>query len=159
MASIKDLSYQHRRPLSPIQEGGSGETVLVESDSGLDRYSPERHIFMATINAHEGDEDVESRHGPNEMLDQIPNDDLMVDAPQDKDDAKRAARRMKNERRAQRRLRATERACQPPIEPRNLEDEFAIAGDPIFDTPIATMTKATLCLMQLPRNPVGSRFR
>ena len=40
VASIKDLPYQHGRPLSPIQEGRSGETVLVDSSSGLDSYSP-----------------------------------------------------------------------------------------------------------------------
>ena len=108
---------------------------------------------MATINTHEGDVDAQSQHDPNETIDQISKDDLMVDAPQDEDDARRAARRRKNERRAQRRLRAAEHARQPPISPCNLNDEFAAVGDPIFDTPIATMTEATLRLMQLPWNP------
>ena len=33
VASIEDLPYQHSRPLSSIQEGRSGEIVLVDSSS------------------------------------------------------------------------------------------------------------------------------
>jgi len=49
-----------------------------------------------------------------------------------------------------RRTRAAERAHLPP---RNLNNEFNNAADPIFRTPIAAMTEATLRLMTLPQNP------
>jgi hypothetical protein len=46
--------------------------------------------------------------------------------------------------------RATERARLPP---RNLNNEFNNVADPVFTTPIAVMTEATLRLMQMPQNP------
>ena len=49
-----------------------------------------------------------------------------------------------------RRTRAAERAHLPP---RNLNNEFNNAADPIFRTPIAAMTEATLLLKTMPQNP------
>ena len=49
-----------------------------------------------------------------------------------------------------RRTRAAERAHLPP---RNLNNEFNNAADPIFRTPIAGMIEATLRLMTMPQNP------
>ena len=48
------------------------------------------------------------------------------------------------------RTRATERAYLPP---RNLNNEFNNAANPIFRTPIAAMIEATLRLMMMPQNP------
>ena len=62
MASIEDVPCKHGRPLSPIQEGGSGETELVDQD-------PEQH-------------------DPDETHDQFSNDDLTANAPQDEDEAR-----------------------------------------------------------------------
>jgi len=45
------------------------------------------------------------------------------------------------------------RAWNPPAQPRDLLHDFDAAAKPIFDTPIAMMVKATLRLMQLPRQP------
>ena len=39
------------------------------------------------------------------------------------------------------------------IDPRNLNNEFNNVADPVFRTPIAAMTEATLRLMTMPRNP------
>jgi hypothetical protein len=61
VANIDDLPYQHGRPLSPIQDEGSGYTVLADYNSSLDSYSPNRQIFMAT-----GGNEI--HHDPNETL-------------------------------------------------------------------------------------------
>ena len=83
-------------------------------------------------------------------MDQILADNLTQDAPQDEDEAARTARRAKNQHKGERRVHAAERARLPP---RNLNNEFNNVADPIFRTPIAAMTEATLRLMMMPRNP------
>jgi len=90
-----------------------------------------------------------SQHDPNEALDQISADNLTQDAPPDEDEATRTARRARNQRKEERRVHAAERARIPP---RNLTNEFNNVADPVFRTPIAAMTEATLRLMMLPRN-------
>ena len=80
-------------------------------------------------------------------MDQISEDNLTQEAPQDEDKATRTARRARNKRKGERRTRAAERARLPP---RNLDDDFNNAADPVFRTPIAAMTEATLQLMQMP---------
>ena len=90
-----------------------------------------------------------SQHDPNETVHQISEDNLTQDAPQDEDEATRTARRARNQRKGEHRVRATERACLPP---RNLNNEFNNVADPVFRTPIAAMTEATLRLMQMPQN-------
>ena len=95
-----------------------------------------------------------SHHDPNETADQLSEDNLTQDAPQDEDEATRTARRARNQRKGERSARATERARLPP---RNLNHEFNNAADSIFTTPIAAMTEATLRLMQMPQNPQMER--
>ena len=41
--------------------------------------------------------------------------------------------------------------------PYNLNNEFNNVADPVFTTPIAAMTEATLLLMQMPQNPEMER--
>ena len=89
-----------------------------------------------------------SQHDPNETSDQISEDDLTENAPQDEDEATQTARRARNQHREERRVRAMERAR---INPRDLNREFDNAGDPIFNTPIATVAEVTMRLMQLPQ--------
>jgi len=84
---------------------------------------------------------VPSQHDPNEVLDQISEDSLTQDAPPDEDEATRTACRARNRRKEERRTRAAERVRIPP---RNLNDEFNNVADPVFRTPIAAMTEATL---------------
>ena len=89
-----------------------------------------------------------SHHDPNETLDQILEDNLTQDAPQDEDEATRTACRTKNQHKGEHRAQAAERANLPP---RNLNNEFNNIADPVFTTPVAAMTEATLRLMQMPQ--------
>ena len=82
-----------------------------------------------------------SHHDPNEALDQISADNLTQDAPADEDEATRIACRARNLRKEECRTRAAERARIPS---RNLNNEFNNIADPVFRTPIAAMTEATL---------------
>jgi hypothetical protein len=91
-----------------------------------------------------------SQHDPNKALDQISADNLTQDAPQDEDEATHMAHRARNQHKGERRVQAAEHTRLPP---RNLNNEFNNVADPIFRTPIAAMTEATLRLMQMPRNP------
>jgi len=91
-----------------------------------------------------------SHHDPNETADQISENNLTQDAPQDEDEATCTTRRVRNQSKGERRARATERVRLPPS---NLNNEFNNVADPVFTTPIAAMTEATLRLMQMPLNP------
>ena len=73
-----------------------------------------------------------SQHDPNETPDQISEDDLTQDAPQDEDEATRTARRARNQCREERRTPVVERAR---INPRDLNQEFDRVADPIFKHP------------------------
>ena len=66
----------------------------------------------------------------------------------------RTPRRARNRRNEERRVHAAERARLPP---RNLNNEFNNIADPVFRTPIAAMTEATLRLMQMSQNPEMER--
>jgi len=52
-ASIDDLPFQHGTPLVTERETGSGETVLANYDSDLERFSPE-HLVPMIIQQPEG---------------------------------------------------------------------------------------------------------
>jgi len=110
----------------------------------LESFSPER-LVPVSIQQPEA-----SQHDPNEAMDQISADNLTQDAPPDEDEATRTARRARNRRKEERRVHVAERARLPP---RNLNNDFNNAADPIFRTPIAAMTEATLRLMTMPQNP------
>ena len=141
VASIDDLPFQHGTPLETERETGSGGTVLADYESDLESFSPER-LVPVIIQQPEA-----SQHDPNEALDQISADNLTQDAPPDEDEATRTARRARNQRKEERRVHAAERARIPP---RNLNNEFNNVADPVFRTPIAAMTEATLRLMTMP---------
>jgi len=64
VASIDDLPYQHGTPLTPVRETGSRGTELADYGSDLDSHTPERHIYVTLLN--EQDQDILSRHDPNE---------------------------------------------------------------------------------------------
>ena len=83
-------------------------------------------------------------------MDQISADNLTQDAPANEDEATRTARRARNQQKEACRVHAAEGARLPP---RNLNNEFNNVVDPVFRTPIAAMTEATLRLMMMPRNP------
>ena len=144
VASIDDLPFQHGSPLATEKETGSGETILADYDLDLESFSPER-LVPVIIQQSEA-----SQHDPNKVLDQISVENLIQDAPQDEDEATRTARRARNRRKEERRVHAAECARLPP---RNLNNEFNNAADPVVRTPIAAMTEATLRLMTKPQNP------
>ena len=96
-----------------------------------------------------------SQHDPNETPDQISEDDLTQNAPQDEDEATRTACRARNQRSGERSARAAERTR---INLHDLNREFDNVADPIFTTPITAVTEATLRLMQMPRNPQTERI-
>ena len=82
-----------------------------------------------------------SHHDPNEALDQISADNLTQDAPPDEEEATHTAHRTRNRRKEERRVHAAECARLPS---RNLNNEINNVADPVFRTPIAAMTEATL---------------
>ena len=83
VASIGDLPFQHGTPLTPIRETGSGGTELADNRSDLESYTPE--CLVSVINRQDGG--APSQHDPNETPDQISEDDLTQDTPQDEDEA------------------------------------------------------------------------
>ena len=140
VASIDDLTFQHGIPLTTERETGSGATELADYGSDLESYSPE--CLVSVIN--QPNRGAPSQHDPNETADQISEDNLTQDAPQNENETTRTAHRARNQRKEERRAQAAERARLPP---RNLNQEFNNAADPIFATPIVAMTEATLRLM------------
>ena len=138
--SIDDLPFQHGTPLATERETRSGGTVLADYKSDLESFSLER-LVPVIIQQPGG---APSQHGPNEALDQISEDNLTQDAPQDEDEASCTANKARNQRKGECRVRATERAR---LTPRNLNNEFNNIADLVFRTPIAAMTEATLRLM------------
>ena len=137
VASIDDLPFQHG---ATERETRSGETVLADYELDPESFSPER--LVSVINQQGGG--APSHHDPNEALDQILEDNLTQDAPQDEDEATRTARRARNQQKVERTARAAKRANLPP---RNLNNEFNNVADLVFTTPIAAMTEATQRLM------------
>ena len=115
----------------------SGETVLTDCESDLESFSPER--LVSVINQQGGG--APSQHDHNKALDQISEDNLTQDAPQDEDKATRTARRARNQCKGEHRVRAAECARLPP---RNLNNEFNNIADPVFTTRITVITEATL---------------
>ena len=104
VASIDDLPFQHGTPLTTERETGSGDTVLADCESDLESFSP-KHLVPVIIQQPEG---APSQYDPNEVLDQISEDNLTQDAPQDEDKATRTARRARNQRKGERRVQAAE---------------------------------------------------
>src|SRR6185436_6572683 len=113
-------------PHETERETGSGGTILADYESDLESFSPER-LVLVIIQQPGG---APSQHDPNEALDQISEDNLTQDAPQHEDEATRTARRARNQRKGERRVRAAERARLPP---RNL------SGTTIRDTLIGVL--------------------
>jgi hypothetical protein len=95
----------------------------------------------------------------NERLDQISDDKLSVNAPQDespqdKDNRWRHNHRRHNRRRAAHRRNATTRAQQAPAqhEPRDLQRNFDEAADNVF-SPVINLAEAAILMQSLPDSP------
>ena len=100
VASIDDLRFQHGTPLATERETGSGETVLADCELDLESFSPKRLVSVIIQQAG----GAPSQHDPNEALDQISEDNLTQDAPQD--ESTRTAHKARNQRKGERRTRA-----------------------------------------------------
>ena len=77
VASIDDLPFQHKTPLTPERETGSGGTELADYESDLDSYSLEH--LVSVINQQGGG--ALSHYDPNKTTDQISEDNLTQDTP------------------------------------------------------------------------------
>ena len=91
----------------------------------------------------------------NENLDQISDDELSVNAPQDESQQDKKNRRRHNRRRATRRRNATSRAQRAPIQhgPRNLRQDLDEAADNVFDSPLINLAEAAILMQALPDTP------
>src|SRR6185312_10233058 len=88
----------------------------------------------------------------NENLDQISDDELSVNAPQDESQQDRESRRQRNHRRATRRKNATARAQHIPAPrgPRNLRPDLDEAADNAFNSPLINLAEAAILMQALP---------
>jgi hypothetical protein len=89
------LSYQPGRPLSPIRGEEVGDTALV--DYSTTHSTPDRQVYVSL----HGDESALGSQADwyaNESLDQISDDELSVNAPQDESQQDKESRRQRNRR-------------------------------------------------------------
>ena len=91
----------------------------------------------------------------NESLDQISDDELLVNTPQDESQQDRENRRQRNHRRATRRKNATARAQRaPPLRgSRNLRQDLDEAADKAFDSPLINLAEVAILIQALPDTP------
>ena len=99
VACLRDLPYQPGRPLSPVRGEEVGDTALV--DYSTTHSTPDRQVYVSL----HGDESAlgsQADRYANESLDQISDDELSVNAPQDESQHDKESRRQRNYRRATR---------------------------------------------------------
>ena len=111
MAYLRDLPYQSGRPLSPIKGEEIGDTALV--DYSTTHSTPDRQVY---VSLHGEDSALGSRavQHSNELLNQILDGELSVNAPQDESQQDKESRRQRNRRRATRRKNMTTRGQRTP---------------------------------------------
>ena len=100
VACLRDLPYQSGRPLSPIRGEEIGDTALV--DYSTTHSTPNIQVY---VSLHGEERALGSRayQYANESLDQISDDELSVNTPQDESQQDKESRRWRNHRRATRR--------------------------------------------------------
>jgi hypothetical protein len=126
VAHLDMLRYQEGRPLTTFGKTG---TVLV--DDNFDKHSSHRHVYMAEVEG-KGNED------PNKLLKQISGDEVTTDSG-DANDAERALQIKEPE------THHTQKECQHRVQ-RDLDAEFAVAGEQSFQIPIANIEGVTTIL-------------
>jgi hypothetical protein len=152
VAYIQEVPYQEGKPLASITEG-EGQSVLVDYSSSSGKYSSERQVCMASIRDHVED-DEPRREYDDELLIDISANESTANAPQDKDEERKRAHRVKNAKQAKRRQNAEARTRHRPQH--NLNGAFAAAADCEYATPSGNIMEATT-LLQLPQNPETQR--
>ena len=152
MACLRDLPYQSGRPLSPVRGDEIGDTALV--DYSTTHSTPDRQVYVS-LHGEECALDSRADQYANENLDQISDDELSVNAPQDESQQDRESRRQRNHRRATRRKNATARAQRAPVPhgPCNLRRDFDEAADNSFYIPLVNLAEAAMLMQGLPDTP------
>jgi hypothetical protein len=91
----------------------------------------------------------------NESLDQISDDELLVNAPQDESQQDKESRRQRNRHRATRRKNAIAWAQRAPTPhgPRNLRQDLDEADDNAFDSLLINLAEAAILMQALPDTP------
>ena len=135
VACLRDLPYQLGRPLYPVRGEEIGDTALV--DYSTTHSTPDRQVYVS-LHGEKSALDSQANHYANENLEQISDDELSVNAPQDESQQDRDNRRRRNHCRAARRKNTTARAQRAPVPhgPRNLRRDFDEAADNAFLQPV-----------------------
>ena len=91
----------------------------------------------------------------NESLDQISDDELSVNAPQDESQQDKESRRQCNHHRTTRRKNTTTRAqrASSPHGPRNLQQDLDEAADNGVDSPLINLAEVAMLMQALPDTP------
>ena len=91
----------------------------------------------------------------NELLNQISDDELSVNALQDESQQDKESRRQRNRHRATRRKNATARAQHTPAPhgARNLQQDLDEAADNAFDSPLINLAEAAILMQALLDTP------
>ena len=135
VACLRDLPYQSGRPLSPIRGEEIGDTALV--DYSTTHSTPDRQVY---VSLHGEDSMLGSRADQyaNELVNQISDDELSVNAPQDESQQDKESWRQHNCYRATRRKNAIAPAQHAPAPHgvRNLQQDLDEAADNAFDSPL-----------------------
>jgi hypothetical protein len=81
VAFTQELPFKEGKPLSPIAKEGEGRIVLIDySSSG--EFSPQRHVYMASIHDHADDDEL-GREYDDELLTDVSAIERMEDTRQD----------------------------------------------------------------------------
>ena len=80
VACLRDLPYQPGKPLSPVREEEIGDTTLV--DYSTTHSTPDRQLYVS-LHGEESALGSQADRYANDSLDQISDDELLVNAPQD----------------------------------------------------------------------------
>ena len=152
VACLRDLPYQPGRPLSPVRGEEVGDTALV--DYSTTHSTPDRQVYVSL----HGDESAlgsQADRYANESLDQILDDELSVNAPQDESQQDKESRRQCNHHHTTRRKNTTTRAqrASAPHGPRNLQQDLDEAADNGVDSPLINLAEAAILMQALPDTP------
>jgi len=148
VACLRDLPYQPGRPLSPVRGEEVGDTALV--DYSTTHSTPDRQVYVS-LHGEESALGSQADRYANETLDQISDDELSVNTPQDESQQDKESRRQRNRRHAIRRKNATARAQRTlaPHGPRNLQQDLDEAADNAFDSPLINLAETAILMQAL----------
>ena len=90
VACLRDLPYQPGKPLSPVREEEIGDTAFV--DYSTTHSTPDRQVYVS-LPGEESALGSQADRYANESLDQISDDELSVNAPQDESQQDKKNRR------------------------------------------------------------------